>query len=111
VGHCVNTGGPIGHFIAGMPPKSIALSTPLRRLRASERLSVRSSWTARLWGIHLILRGRKMMPEAFASHYSEWAADSRRADRRQHSRSLGVMFCKPPEVEQSSALKSGGATA
>jgi len=118
LGHCVTTlVAPIGHFIAGMPCEVhlVAIDTAsLGGLRASERQVLIQSLMDRTapGGIHLILpSGRKMMPEAFASHYGEWTADSKRADRRQHSRSLGVMFCKPPEVEQSSARKSGGATA
>jgi hypothetical protein len=118
LGHCVTTlVAPIGHFIVGMPSHVhiVAIDTAsLGGLRASERQGLIQALMDRTapGGIHLILpSGRKMMPEAFASHYSEWAADSRRADRRQHSRSLGVMFCKPPEVEESSARKSGGATA
>ncbi|MDH4130852.1 MAG: hypothetical protein OEW17_08365 [Gemmatimonadota bacterium] len=127
LGHCVTTlVAPIGHFIAGIPQEAniVVIDTAsLGGLPATARQTLIQSLMDRTSpeGVHLILpSGRKMMPEAFASHYSEWTADSRRPDRRQKSRSLGVLFSKPPEVNQSSVQKdvgqpsprkSGGATA
>ena len=120
LGHCVTTlVAPIGHFIAGMPGEVhiVVIDTgSLGGLPARERQLLIHCLMERTspGGIHLILpSGRKMMPEAFSSYYAEWTADSKRADRRQSSRSLGVMFCKPPELEEAAELprQSGGATA
>jgi hypothetical protein len=120
LGHCVTTlVAPIGHLIAGMPDEVhlVAIDTAsLEGLPAADRQDFIRSLMERTapGGVHLILpSGRNMRPEAFSSHYGEWAPNSQQANRRQSSRSLGVIFCNPPELEESAepARLSGGATA
>jgi hypothetical protein len=120
LGHCVTTlVAPIGHLIAGMPDQVhlVAIDTAsLEAMPAGNRQALIRSLMERTApsGVHMVLpSGRNMRPEAFSSHYAEWASDSERADRRQNARSLGVVFCRPPEVEESNepARRSGGATA
>jgi hypothetical protein len=120
LGHCVTTlVAPIGHLIAGMPDQIhlMAIDTAsLEAMPAGNRQVLIRSLMERTApnGVHMVLpSGRNMRPEAFSSYYAEWAPDSKRAGRRQSSRSLGVIFCKPPELEESAepARRSGGATA
>jgi hypothetical protein len=120
LGHCVTTlVAPIGHLIAGMPERVhlVAIDTAsLEALPAGSRQVLIRSLMERTApsGVHMVVpSGRNMRPEAFSSHYAEWASDSERADRRQNSRSLGVTFSKPPEVEEPAAPadRPGEATA
>lgn len=50
-------------------------------------------------GVHLILpSSRALAPDAFLSHYAEWAREEPTTEKRRPAKSLGILLGKPPDV-------------
>jgi hypothetical protein len=55
-------------------------------------------------GVHLLLpSARALAPDAFLSHYGEWAREDGATEKRRPTRSLGVLLGKPPELPDTQA--------
>jgi hypothetical protein len=76
----------------------------------SETASARRQLLERLMGrtvaggVHLLLPSvRALAPDAFLSHYGEWAREDGATEKRRPTRSLGVLLGKPPELPDTQA--------
>ncbi len=107
LGHyCSTYVAPIGQFGCGLPERVhlIAIDTgTLESHRAGDRRTIleRLMDRTRPGGVHLILPSEHAIaPEAYLSHYAEWAREDPAPEKKKPARSFGIAMGKPPEIAE-----------
>lgn len=107
LGHyCATYVAPVGQFGCGIPERVhlVAIDTAtLGAYRAGERRAIIERLMARTLpcGVHLILPSEHALaPEAYLTHYAEWAREDPAPEKKKATRSLGVTLGKPPKIAE-----------